>query len=80
MRNGIIGNRIFEEKTKIMEEKQLLKAENAIIELAESLKISEALLVSIIRRGMEFKSPVSNQLSNSEEFFLTEMEFIFGTI
>lgn len=61
-----------------MTDEKLLKAERAIEYLADALGISEQEVVSIIREGMEAKSPIANQLSRSDEYFITEMEVAFG--
>ncbi len=43
-----------------MTDEKLLKAERAIEDLADALGISEQEVVSIIREGMEAKSPIAN--------------------
>jgi|JI10StandDraft_1071094.scaffolds.fasta_scaffold568710_4 hypothetical protein len=58
-------------------EQQLQKAERAIEDLALCLGITEKEMVSIIREGMEAKSPIANQLSKSEFDFISEMEATF---
>lgn len=61
-----------------MTEQKLSQAERAIEDLADALGITEQELVSILREGMEAKSPFGNQLSRSNEYFLSEMEAVFG--
>lgn len=59
-------------------EQKLEQAENAIIELADALEISEQELLKILREGMESISSIGGQLSRSDAFFLGEMEATFG--
>lgn len=59
-------------------EQKLGQAERAIEDLADALGITEQEVVSILREGMEAKSPISNQLSRSDEYFISEMEATFG--
>lgn len=61
-----------------MTDEKLSQAERAIEDLSDALGISEQEVVSIIREGMEAKSPIANQLSRSDEYFITEMEVAFG--
>jgi hypothetical protein len=60
-------------------EQKLAQAENAIEELVDALGISEQEVVSILREGMESKAPIYNQLSKSDEYFISEMEATFGS-
>jgi hypothetical protein len=61
-----------------MTEQKLSQAEKAIEDLADALGITEQEVVSILREGMEAKSPIANQLSRSDEYFISEMEATFG--
>lgn len=61
-----------------MTEQKLSQAEKAIGELADALDISEQEVVSILRKGLEAKAPIANQLKKSDEYFITEMEATFG--
>lgn len=61
-----------------MTEKKLSQAEKAIEYLADALGITEQEVVSILREGMEAKAPIANQLSRSDEYFISEMESTFG--
>ena len=63
-----------------MTEQKLSQAERAIKDLADALGITEQEVVSILREGMEAKSPIFNQLERSNEYFISEMEATFGTI
>lgn len=62
-----------------MNDKKLAKAEKAIEDLADAIGITEQEVVSILREGMEAKAPISNQLSKSNEYFISEMESTFGS-
>ncbi len=62
----------------MISESSLLKAEQAIEDLADALDISEEEIVSILRKGMEAKAPISNQLRKKDEYFISEMEATFG--
>ena len=61
----------------IMTEQKLSQAEKAIEDLADALGITEQEIVSILRRGMEARAPITNQLSKSNEYFISEMEATF---
>lgn len=61
-----------------MTEQKLLQAERAIEDLADALTITEQDVIEILREGMVVKSPISNQLSRSDEYFISEMEKTFG--
>ncbi len=61
-----------------MTDEKLLQAEKAIEDLADALSLSEAYIVSVLRKGMEAKSPLGNQLPRSNEDFIAEMEAVFG--
>lgn len=61
-----------------MSEQKLSQAERAIEDLADVLGITEQEVVSILRKGMEAKSAIGNQLSRSDEYFISEMEATFG--
>jgi predicted RNase H-like nuclease (RuvC/YqgF family) len=58
-----------------MTEQKLSQAERAIEDLANALGITEEEVVSILREGMEAKAPIANQLSRSDEYFISEMEY-----
>jgi len=62
----------------MMTEQKLSQAERAIEDLADALGITEQEVVSILREGMEAKAPITNQLSRSDEYFISEMEVTFG--
>lgn len=53
------------------------RAECAIEELSASLGITEKEIVAILRQGMEDRSPISGQLSETNKYFLDEMESTF---
>lgn len=59
-------------------EQKLSQAEKAIEDLADAIGITEKELVSILREGMEAKAPIANQLSKSDEYFISEMEDTFN--
>lgn len=61
-----------------MTEQKLSQAERAIEDLANALEITEQEVVSILREGMAAKAPIANQLKRSDEYFISEMEAIFG--
>ena len=61
-----------------MTEEKLAKAETAIEMLADALGVEERYVVSLLREGMEAKSPMANQLKRTDQFFIDEMEAIFG--
>jgi len=51
--------------------------EDSIINFAEGLGISEKEVVEILKEGMLSLSPIANQLSNTNKYFIDEMEAIF---
>lgn len=61
-----------------MTEQQLAKAEEAIEKLADALEVSEQDIVSILKNGMEYLSPMSGVLSKKQYYFIDEMEATFG--
>lgn len=62
----------------MISEEKLAKAEKAIEMLADALGENEKSIVSILREGMESKSPIAGQLSNNDKYFIDEMEATFG--
>ena len=53
-------------------------AEEAIINLADTLGVSEEHIIEIIEEGMMNVSPIAGQLSNKNDYFLKEMKSAFN--
>ena len=60
-----------------MKEQDIIKATNAIDDLASILRISQKEVVLILREGMEALSPIANQLSISDTEFISDMEYYY---
>jgi hypothetical protein len=61
----------------MINEFQLAKAEDAIIQLADALGITELDVIQLLEDGMEFQSPIAGQLSKTNSYFLDEMKATF---
>jgi hypothetical protein len=61
----------------MIEDNRLQDCENGICELAKGLDITEAEIVRIIKEGMESRSPIGNELSKKNKYFIDKMEATF---
>ena len=62
---------------KMITDNKIQICEDSIINFAEGLGISEKEVVEILKEGMLSLSPIANQLSNTNKYFIDEMEAIF---
>ena len=62
---------------KMITDKKIQICEDSIINLAEGLGMSEKEVVEILKEGMMSLSPIANQLSNTNKYFIDEMEATF---
>jgi len=59
-------------------ESKLALAESGIEDIAIALGVTEKYVVEILKQGMETLSPIGGKLSNTQQYFIDEMEANFN--